>query len=114
MLIILIQTVLDMSDRHLKCPQRHFCLNCFKASGGTVAYFFTLNLSLHFSIASSGKIGRKIWPSIMAFHEAMGNVTPDDMYAGKRDEILKRRAELKHKTMVERKKVNIRMAVVEP
>jgi len=50
----------------------------------------------------------------MAFHEAMGNVTPDDMYAGKRDEILKRRAELKCKTIVERKKVNCKMSVVEP
>jgi hypothetical protein len=36
------------------------------------------------------------------------------MYAGRRDEILKRRAELKHKTMVERKKVNSRMSVTEP
>jgi len=38
----------------------------------------------------------------------------DDMCAGKRGEILKRRAELKRKTMVERKKVNSRMSVVEP
>jgi putative transposase len=54
------------------------------------------------------------WYNSKRYHEAIGNVTPDDMYAGKRNEILKRRTDLKRKTMVERKKVNSKMTVVEP
>jgi putative transposase len=43
-------------------------------------------------------------------HEALGNVTPDDMYHGRQREILTRRAKIKRLTLERRKKENLRNA----
>jgi hypothetical protein len=69
--------------------------------------FYAGSFNLMCEATLEAKIGQWVeYYNNRRYHEALGNITPSDMYEGKRNAIMKRRMEVKRRTIRLRRKAN--------
>jgi putative transposase len=94
--------------RHIYCSPYHP-----QTSGKLERFDETLKARLNLLVFASPEALREAMAEFMEFynhwcyHEGIGNVTPADVYDGRREEILKRRKEQKQATLESRFRYNL-------
>ena len=94
--------------RHIRCAPHHPQTN-----GKIERFHETLKARLNLLVYTSAEQLRAAMSEFIEFynqrryHEGIGNVTPTDVYYGRREEILKRREEQKRQTLYERFQYNL-------
>jgi len=94
--------------RHIYCAPHHPQTN-----GKIERFHETLRARMNLLVYTSPDELRRTMQDFIAYynhrryHEAIGNVTPADVYYGRREEILRRRTEQKQRTIEERLRYNL-------
>ena len=94
--------------RHIYCAPHHPQTN-----GKIERFHETLKARMNLLVYTSpDELGRTMQDFIeycnyRRYHEAIGNVTPADVYYGRREKILRRRAEQKQRTIEQRLRYNL-------
>ncbi len=97
-----------LSIRHVYCAPHHPQTN-----GKIERFHETLKARMNLLVYTSPEELRRTMQAFIEYsnyrryHEAIGNVTPADVYYGRREEILRRREELKQRTIQERLRYNL-------
>ena len=97
-----------LSIRHIYCAPHHPQTN-----GKIERFHETLKARMNLLVYTSPDELRRTMQNFIdyynhrRYHEAIGNVTPADVYYGRREEILRRREEQKQRTIEERLRYNL-------
>ena len=101
-----------LSIRHIYCSPHHPQTN-----GKIERFHETLKRRLNLLVYTSPSSLRRAMADFIDFynhrryHEGVGNVTPADVYYGRRDQILEQRRVLKRATIMERCRYNLGRAI---
>ncbi len=97
-----------LAIRHVYCAPHH------PQTNGKIEHFHeTLKARMNLLVYTSPDELRRTMQAFIdyynhrRYHGAIGNVTPADVYYGRREEILRRRAEQKQRTIEQRPRYNL-------